>query len=161
MNFKRMRPVEILNDDGTTTMYSSMTKAAKAVGKNSNSYIYPLIALGRARFLDIETPVLNEKLMSTGNSKIAFYELQDIRAVEIPNNDGTTTTYSSMTKAAKALGKGSIFHIYFMVAIGKAKFVEPEEEEYYDALKPPKDNRPPKEFYKIISLMAKQHLRTL
>ena len=61
-----------------------------------------------------------------------------------------------------------------MIANGKAKFVEPpeeekyydtveppEEEKYYDALEPPKDNRPPKEFYKIISLMAKQHLRTL
>ena len=66
-----------------------------------------------------------------------------------------------------------------MIALGKAKFVEeeeyydavepeeeyydvvelPEEEDYFDA--PPKDDRPPREFYKIISLMAKQHLRRL
>ena len=44
------------------------------------------------------------------------------RNVEIINSDGTTTTYPSMTQAAKAIGIFSS-QIYTMVDKGKAKFV--------------------------------------
>ena len=92
------------------------------------------------------------------------------RSVEVLNDDGTTTTFESVNGGVKALGKCNDQQIHLMIATGKARFVEekyydtlepPEKEKNYDAVEPSKNDRPPKEFYKIISLMAKQHLRTL
>lgn len=42
-------------------------------------------------------------------------------SVKVLNPDGTTTTYSSINKAAKALGKHAM-QIYTMIAKGKANF---------------------------------------
>ena len=44
------RKVEIINLDETTTLYPSMTQAAKAIGTNPMQ-IYILVAKGNARFV--------------------------------------------------------------------------------------------------------------
>ena len=49
---RKSRRVEILNSDGTTTEYSSMSKAAKSLGVYPMQ-IYVLIAGGNGRFLDM------------------------------------------------------------------------------------------------------------
>ena len=97
MNFRKVRPVEVLNPVGTITIYSRVNKAAKALKKDTMQN-YTMVAFGKARIVDIETPI------------------------EILNDDGTTTTYSDINKAAEML-KLHTMEIYTMVFNGKAKFM--------------------------------------
>lgn len=51
MNIKRARPVEVLNADGTTTVYPSIHNTVKALKKSSSSDIYRMVGSGTARLL--------------------------------------------------------------------------------------------------------------
>ena len=53
------------------------------------------------------------RLRSNGKPKLP-------RPVEIPNSDGTTTTYSSMSKAAQAMGRHAVV-LYTLAKKGKVK----------------------------------------
>ena len=68
-----------------------------------------------AEKLGIELPELRSKQSGNRTYKKA-------RTVEVTNPDGTTTTYPSIMKAAKALGKFPV-QIYIMVAKDMAKFL--------------------------------------
>lgn len=93
------------------------------------------------------------------------------RPVEILSKDGTKTVFESISEAARALGT-SPCQVRRMTVTGKVRFVdEPrdeveyqeEEEKFYNALEHQEDEeeeeervlKPPKEFFKIISLMVR------
>ena len=48
---KRARRVEVINLDGTTTVYPSISKAAQALGKYAMQ-LYPIAGNGEVRFLN-------------------------------------------------------------------------------------------------------------
>ena len=190
MNFRKVRPVEVLNPDGTITIYSSVNKAAKALKKHTMQN-YTMVAFGKARIVDIETPIeiLNDdgttttysdinkiaemlklhtmeiytmvsngkaKFMNANINKTNMVSNGEVRMrgrsmpVEVSNDDGTKTTFTSVNRAVKALGKSNAAQIH-MIANGKARFVDTseeekenfdvveEEEECYDAVEPPEE----------------------
>ena len=91
---------------------SKLNKLAKA---NGIKYYYKYNSFELAEKLGIELPKLRSK---QPNDKMC----RKLYTVEVTNLDGTTTTYPSITQAAKTLGKFPT-QIYIMVAKGISRFL--------------------------------------
>ena len=154
-------PVEVMNRNGTRGTYRSINEVAETLR------ISTMVTNGRASLGLIPIrEVLTKPIMRRKG-------LHAKCVVEILNENGTTDrTFNSVYDAARVLtgiGSNSLY-IYRMVALGKARLVyraeeeDEEEEVFYDALdqqdwvKEKDVMRPPKGFFKIISLMVKEFI---
>ena len=82
-----------------------------------------MVSNGKAKFMNANINKTNT--VSNGEIRMRGRSMP----VEVSNDDGTKTTFTSVNRAVKALGKSNAAQIHLMIANGKARFVDTSEEE--------------------------------